>query len=137
VLGRNDHGLHNLLLDPETGEMRAMLDWAYTLAVAPAFDLHYAEYIYGGRYLAGIEGLSDRQSLVREALLAGYRAVAPERVERVVEPRPLYDLLASMRVMIDFDLLAPQLPEGTSGAVAERLRADTGRLLAGDHQYAD
>lgn len=137
VLGRNDHGLHNLLLDAETGEVRAMLDWAYTLAVAPAFDFHYAEYIYGGRYLAGIEAVPDRQSLVRESMLAGYRSVAPEGVGRVVEPRPLYDLLASMRVMIDFDLLAPQLPEGTSEAVAERLRTDAERLLAGEHRYAD
>lgn len=137
VLGRNDHGLHNLLVDSETGEMRAMLDWAYSLAVAPAFDFHYAEYIYGGRYLAGIEGVPDRQSLVREAMLAGYRSAAPEVAETVAEPRPLYDLLASMRVMIDFDLLAPQLPDGTSEAVAERLRVDTERLLAGDHQYAD
>jgi aminoglycoside phosphotransferase (APT) family kinase protein len=137
VLGRNDHGLHNLLLDPETGEMRAMLDWAYTLAVAPAFDLHYAEYIYGGRYLSAIEDVPDRQSLVREAMLAGYESVAPDRVERVADPRPLYDLLASVRVMNDFELLAPQLPAGTTEAVAEGLRADTERLLAGDHQYVD
>jgi aminoglycoside phosphotransferase (APT) family kinase protein len=137
ALGRNDHGLHNLLFDPETGEIRAMLDWAYTLAVAPAFDVHYAEYIYGGRYLAGIDEVPDRQSLVRKAMLAGYRSVAPELVERVVEPRPLYDLLASMRVMIDFDLLAPQLPEGTKEAVAGGLRTDTERLLAGEHRYAD
>jgi aminoglycoside phosphotransferase (APT) family kinase protein len=135
VLGRNDHGLHNLLLDAETGEMRAMLDWAYTLAVAPGFDFHYAEYIYGGRYLAGVEEVSDRQSLVREAMLAGYRSVAPERVERVAEPRPLYDLLAALRVMIDFDLLAPQLPEGTREAAAEGLRADAKRLLSGEHRY--
>jgi aminoglycoside phosphotransferase (APT) family kinase protein len=137
VLGRNDHGLHNLLLDPETGEVQAVLDWAYTLAVAPAFDVHYAEYIYGGRYLSAIEDVPDRQSLVREAMLAGYESVAPDRVGRVADPRPLYDLLASVRVMNDFELLAPQLPEGTAETVAEALRADTERLLAGDHQYVD
>lgn len=137
ALGRNDHGLHNLLVDSETGEIRAMLDWAYSLAVAPAFDFHYAEYIYGGRYLSRIDGVSGRQSLVREAMLGGYRSVAPARVESVAEPRPLYDLLASLRVMIDVDLLAPQLPEGTSEAVVETLRADAERLLAGDHRYAD
>jgi aminoglycoside phosphotransferase (APT) family kinase protein len=133
VLGRNDHGLHNLLVDPETGAVRAMLDWAYTLAVAPAFDFHYAEYIYGGRYLSAIESVPDRQSLVREAMLAGYRSVAPDRVERVADPCPLYDLLASVRVMNDFELLAPQLPDGTSEVVADGLRADTERLLAGEH----
>ena len=137
VLGRNDHGLHNLLVDAETGEMRAMLDWAYTLAVAPAFDFHYAEYIYGGRYLSAIDEVADRQSLVREAMLTGYRSVAPDLIDRVAEPRPLYDLLASLRVMIDFELLAPQLPAGTSEAVADGLRADAKRLLAGEGRYTD
>jgi hypothetical protein len=75
----------------------------------------------------------DRQSLVREAMLAGYRSVAPDRVERVADPCPLYDLLASVRVMNDFELLAPQLPDGTSEVVADGLRADTERLLAGEH----
>jgi aminoglycoside phosphotransferase (APT) family kinase protein len=44
VLGRNDHGFHNLLIDPDTGEITAMLDWAYTLAVTPAFDFQFGEY---------------------------------------------------------------------------------------------
>ncbi|MFB6205137.1 MAG: phosphotransferase family protein [Haloglomus sp.] len=128
VLCRNDHGLHNLLIDPQTGHVRATLDWAYTLATTPAFDVAFATYIYGGGFLTGTPDLPDRRPLVREALRAGYREVAPERVDAVAE-RPLYELLAAVRVMNDFELLAPQLPSGTVEPTAAGLRADATAVL--------
>lgn len=130
VLGRNDHGLHNLLLDREGGDVTAMLDWAYTLAVTPAFDFEFAAYLFGGKFLTPIRGVPDRQGLVRDALLAGYESVAPERVGRVAERRPLYELLAMLRVMTDFDQLAPRLPDGTEASVADGLRADARAVMA-------
>lgn len=129
VLGRNDHGFHNLLLDTETGEITAMLDWAYTLAVTPAFDFHYAAYLFSGAFLAGISEVPDRRDLVREAMLEGYRSTAPELVEAVSGHRPLYELLATMRIMNDFDQLAPKLPEGSVGEVVDGIRADVRETL--------
>ncbi|MEF8842037.1 MAG: hypothetical protein V5A62_10485 [Haloarculaceae archaeon] len=79
VLGRNDHGLHNLLADRDTGEVTSMIDWAYTLAVPPAFDFGFAEYLFGGSFLSGLPGFRDRQALVREAMRAGYRSTGPGR----------------------------------------------------------
>ena len=127
VLGRNDHGLHNLLVDPETGEITAMLDWAYTLAVPAAYDFEFAVYLYSGSFLAGLPGVSDRRPSVREAMLSGYRATAPDRAEAVSTPEPLYEALAMVRIMNDFRHL--DLPDGTEGAVMDRIRADAHTLI--------
>ncbi|USZ68457.1 phosphotransferase [Halorussus salilacus] len=127
VLGRNDHGLHNLLVDPETGEITAMLDWGYTLAVPPAYDFEFAVYLFGGAFLSGLADVSDRRSLVREAMLSGYRAVAPNRAESVSTPEPVYEALAMVRIMNDFEHL--DLPDGTEPAVMDRIRADARALL--------
>ena len=129
VLGRNDHGLHNLLIDPETGEITAMLDWGYTLAVPPAFDFEFAAYLYSGAFLAGLADVSDRRSLVREAMLSGYRETAPDRAEAVSTHEPLYEALAMVRIMNDFHHL--DLPNGTETAVMDRIRADVRALLEG------
>ncbi|KAB1192275.1 phosphotransferase [Haloferax sp. MBLA0076] len=127
VLGRNDHGLHNLLVDPDTGEVTAMLDWAYTLAVPAAFDFEFAVYLFSGAFLAGLPDVTDRRAMVREAMHAGYRTTAPERAEAVSTHEPVYEMLAMVRVMNDFHHLT--LPEGTETAVAERIRADA-RMLS-------
>lgn len=129
VLGRNDHGLHNLLVDPETGEITATLDWGYTIAVPAAFDVEFAVYLYSGAFLAGLPDVSDRRPLVREALLSGYRARAPERAEELSVPEPLYEALAMVRIMNDFDQLT--VPDGTEAAVSERIRTDVQTLLDG------
>lgn len=127
VLGRNDHGLHNLLVDPETGEITAMLDWGYTLAVPASFDFEFAVYLFGGAFLAGLPDASDRRPLVREAMLSGYRTTAPGRAEAVSTPEPLYELLAMVRIMNDFHHL--ELPDGTETAVMDRIRTDARELL--------
>lgn len=122
VFGRNDHGLHNLLVDPETGAVTAVLDWAYTLVVPPAFDVEYAIYLYSGAFLAGLDDVEDRRPLVREAMLRGYRETAPALFDRVASPEPAYELLAMTRIMNDFHHL--DLTEGTEDAVMNRIRED-------------
>jgi hypothetical protein len=67
VLGRNDHGLHNLLVSPQTGAVTAILDWGYTLAVPAAFDIEFAVYILSGAFLAGRPDVPNWRS-VDEAL---------------------------------------------------------------------
>lgn len=128
VLGRNDHGLHNLLVDPETGEITAMLDWAYTLAVPAAFDFEFAVYLFSGAFLAGLPDVSDRRTLVRNAMLSGYRTTAPALVETLSTPEPLYEALAMIRIMNDFEHL--DIPNGTETAVMDRIRRDVRTLLA-------
>lgn len=130
VLARNDHGLHNLLVDPDTGEITAILDWGYTLAVPPRFDFEFAVSLYSGTFLAGLSDVEDRRSLVREAMVCGYRERAPDRADVVSTPRPLYELLAMVRIMNDFHRL--ELPEGTDAAIADRIRSDVQALIGTD-----
>jgi Ser/Thr protein kinase RdoA (MazF antagonist) len=125
-MGRNDHGLHNLLVDPETGDITAMLDWGYTLVVPAAFDFEFAVYLYSGAFLAGLTDVSDHRSFVRDEMLAGYRSTA-DRPEAVAESQPLYEMLAMVRIMNDFHHL--DLPEGSEDAVIERIRADVRAVL--------
>ncbi|WP_135853540.1 phosphotransferase family protein [Halorussus salinus] len=127
VLGRNDHGLHNLLLDPETGDITAMVDWGYTLAVPAAFDFEFAVYLYSGAFLAGLPEVSDRRNFVREEMLSGYRATDPDLAEAVAPPEPLYEALAMVRIMNDFHHL--DLPDGTESAVMDRIETDLRDLL--------
>ncbi|KTG10946.1 aminoglycoside phosphotransferase [Haloprofundus marisrubri] len=127
ILGRNDHGLHNLLVDAKTGEVTAILDWGYTLAVPAAFDFEFAVYLYGGAFLAGLSDVTDRRPLVRNAMLAGYRSTAPDRAETVATPEPLYEALALVRIMNDFHHL--DLPEERELAVIERIRDDVRALV--------
>lgn len=127
VLGRNDHGLHNLLVDPDTGEITGVIDWGYTLAVPAAFDFEFAAYLLSGAFLAGLPDVSDRRCLVREAMLDGYRTAAPDIAQRVATPEPRYEALAMVRIMNDFHHL--DLPEGTESAVRERIETDVQTLL--------
>ncbi|EJN57303.1 phosphotransferase family protein [Halogranum rubrum] len=127
VLGRNDHGLHNLLLDSDTGEVTGMLDWAYTLAVPPAFDFEFAVYLFSGAFLAGLPDVQDRRPLVREAMLSGYGTTAPDRLNHVSDPEPLYEALAMVRIMNDFHHL--EIPTGQEDDVADRIEADARTLL--------
>lgn len=129
VLGRNDHGYHNLLINPDTGEVTAMLDWAYTLAVTPAFDFQFGSYLFSGAFLSAIPDVPNRQALVRDAMLAGYRSTASERYDAVSTYHPLYELLATIRIMNDFDKMSPKLPEESEDAVANGLRNDIESLL--------
>jgi hypothetical protein len=127
VLGRNDHGLHNLLADSDTGEITGMLDCGYTLAVPAAFDFEFAVYLYSGAFLAGLPDVSDRRSLVREAMLSGYRTAAPDRAAAVSTPEPLSEALAMVRIMNDFDHL--DLSRGTESPVMDRLGAEVRAIV--------
>lgn len=127
VLGRNDHGLHNLLIEPDTGAVTGMLDWGYTLCVPAAYDAEFAVYLYGGAFMAGLPDVPDRRGLVREAMRTGYTAVAPGVADDVLAPDPVYEAVAMCRLMNDFHHLA--LPDGTESAVADRLAVDVRRHI--------
>lgn len=127
-MGRNDHGLHTLLVDPVTGAVTGVLDWGYTLVVSAAFDVEFAVYLHGGAFLAGLPDVRDRRPLVREAMLSGYRAVAPDPAGTLEPAEPLYGALATVRITNDFRHLDP--PEGAETAVTDRIRADARAPLA-------
>jgi aminoglycoside phosphotransferase (APT) family kinase protein len=127
VLGRNDHGLHNLLVESADGSVTGLLDWGYTLAVPPAFDFEFAVYITSGVFLAGLPDVADRRSMVRTAMLSGYRTTAADLADRISPPEPTYEALAMVRLMNDFDHL--DVPEESTTRVRDRIRADARTVL--------
>jgi hypothetical protein len=128
ALCRNDHGLHNLLLD-RSGAVQGLPDWAYTLATPPALDVEFAVYIYGGSYLSGLPRVRDRRGLVRGALFDGYRESAPG-IAPSVEPERCYAMLARLRLLNHFEGL--RLPPGGKERAAARLRAEVESALGAE-----
>ena len=131
VLGRVDHGVHNLLLDAETGEIEAVLDWAFTLAVPAAYDLSCVEYVLGGSLLTPLPDAPDRQDLVREGLCAGYRAEAGALPDRYREHRQVYQLLSRVLSMAHVAGDIAQVSDEHYDAVAAALRRDAEGAMDG------
>jgi aminoglycoside phosphotransferase (APT) family kinase protein len=131
VLGRIDHGLHNLLVEPDTGRLDAMLDWAFTLAVTPAYDLSCVEFVLGGRARSGLADTPDRHRLVRTALLDGYRSstTVPGELD---DHRRLYDLLMYVRSMNHLDAGVAAVADEHLDAAAAGHRRDVRSLLDAD-----
>lgn len=98
ALARIDHAIENVLL--RDGEMTGMLDWEFTIAATPAYDLvAVARSLAGDPYLFA-EGVSDRRDVVLDALLVGYSETGPDSVvERTRRDRECYELLSSLRTM--------------------------------------
>lgn len=76
VLSRMDQTPANLLVDPESGTIQAMLDWETPRSLPPTYDLAITEYYLAGGPWMALPNTPDRRTLVRDALLAGYRREA-------------------------------------------------------------
>lgn len=126
VLGRIDHGVHNLLI--EQRELSSMLDWGFTLAVTRSYDLACVEYVLSGAVLSATPSTPDRQELVQDAILDGYRSTAsiPEEFH---EHQSLYELLAVVRSMNHLDSGVAKIPEKHTETVADGLRTELRTLL--------
>lgn len=99
VLARIDQSLDNVLVDD--GQLTALLDWEFTVAATPAYDIaHVVFSLAGGPYLYAAP-MPDRRRSLREAVLAGYR----ERGDGVIVEQarsnwPCYGLLTTLRAMV-------------------------------------
>lgn len=104
VLGHIDNSIENVIFEPETGDVTAMLDWAFTLAITPAYDLVCVERSLSGGHWAMVPSTPDFQRTVRDGLVEGYRNGASTRtIEQFHEQHALYELLSLLRAMVHFD----------------------------------
>lgn len=132
VVGRIDHGVHNLLVDREAGRIEAVLDWGFALAVTPGYDLQCVEYVLSGAVLAAAPGHPDRQELVREGIRDGYGSTAVGYpAEELSRCRSLYELLAIVRAMGHVETGVAKIPAGEEDAVAGGLRRQAEAILEG------
>lgn len=102
VLGRVDHSIENVLVDDT--EIRAFLDWEFTLAATPAYDLTCVAWsLAGGPYQFSHEDV-ERRPLVRDALLDGYLdRHSGGTVDQYHANRPCYELLSTLRSMVHLE----------------------------------
>lgn len=132
VVGRIDHGVHNLLVDREAGRIEAVLDWGFALAVTPGYDLQCVEYVLSGAVLAAAPGHPDRRELVREGIRDGYGSTAGAYpAEELSRYRSLYELLAIVRAMGHVEAGVAEIPAGEEDAVARGLRRQAEAILEG------
>lgn len=124
VIARIDNSLENLLV--EDGSVGAMIDWEFTLAATPCYDIiGVAWSLAGGPYLFAPD-VPDRRALVREALLRGYRERGPGHVVADTRAnRSCYEFLAALRSMAHLeDWYALFDLGGQIDAAAAALRAE-------------
>lgn len=111
VLCHVDFSVENLPHDPATGEVRGLIDWAFSVSGPRDYDLLYAVRSLSGGHLRLLPGFPDRRERVRAALLAGYRegaagtdeAAATAAIERYRANRDAYRLLAAVRTANIFE----------------------------------
>ena len=85
VLGRIDHGLHNVLLDAETNEITGVIDWAFTLSVPVAYDLVCVEANLSLDPWSVYPDTPNRRQLVGRCLREGYRAASETAGDDVLD----------------------------------------------------
>lgn len=129
VIGRIDHGLHNLTIDPETGRIESLIDWEFALAVTPGYDLKTVEWVLSGAVLTPLDDATDRRELVREAMAEGYNGVAAYPAAELRQAGRLYELLAVLRAMNHLESGVAKIPAGSEDTVAPWLRDEANRLL--------
>lgn len=123
---RIDHSLDNVLVDPETGETTAFLDWEFQFAGTPAYDLAFVERSLAGGSWSFTPDAPDQHERIRTALVAGYREAAPDTgTDRFASNRAAYQLLVDCHELFNFDdaLDVFDVPEPQRDAAADRLRA--------------
>lgn len=97
VLARIDQAIENVRIMGD--RIVGLLDWEFTLAATPGYDLAHATWsLAGGPYLYGTT-LRDRRRLVREHLARGYRSADGPGAADIGRFQDTYDLLIAARSM--------------------------------------
>ncbi|WP_435179982.1 phosphotransferase family protein [Halorussus sp. AFM4] len=119
VLGHDDYRLGNLLVDPATGETRAVLDWGNAHAMEAQYNLVVAE-----QYLSGWAAHGDPlRERVGTALREGYEETGElPRDPDAERRRELYLAVTRLFPLGWFSLWYGDFPESEREAVAERNR---------------
>jgi aminoglycoside phosphotransferase (APT) family kinase protein len=128
VLGHDDYRLGNLLVDPATGETRAVLDWGNANTLEARYNLVLTE-----QYLSGWALRDDPlRERVRTALREGYRETSEVGLGSDSDSerrRDLYLAVTRLFPLAWFSLWYGDAPEAEREAVARRHRQAVRELL--------
>lgn len=102
TLARIDHSTENILI--ADGRLQAFLDWEFTIAATPAYDISSVVWSLAGGPYQFSPAADDRRPLVREAVLDGYADAHEGAVlDRYRANRPCYELLSTLRSMVHLE----------------------------------
>jgi aminoglycoside phosphotransferase (APT) family kinase protein len=119
VLSHIDYKYRNLLVQPETGETTAVLDWGHPTAMEPYYDLIVTEHHLS--HWAPLRS-SDRRR-VREALEEGYSQTNTlEQDPAFEERRQLYLLQSYLQPLVWFSEWWSDTPEAERSKVENKYR---------------
>jgi aminoglycoside phosphotransferase (APT) family kinase protein len=126
VLGHDDYRLGNLLVAPETGETRAVLDWGNAHTLEAQYNLVLTEQYLGG-WAPHDDPLRER---VRAALREGYSGVGelPDDADSE-RRRDLYLAVTRLFSLVWFSLWYGDQSESEREATAEKHRAAIRELV--------
>ena len=117
VIARVDHGLHNILVEPDNGRITGVIDWAFTLSVPPAYDLACVEANLALGPWSMHPSTPDRRWLVQENLYEGYRVEARSEGDGQIDRnRSVYMLIAVLRAMNHLDAMPEFVMAGATEA---------------------
>jgi len=103
VVGRVEHSLDNMLVDPAAGEVTGMLDWEFVASMTPANDLVFAEFWLSGGQWGLLPSTPDYRDLIRDGLLEGYRSSGLTAVlEEYRTHRDCYKIIQLLRTTVVF-----------------------------------
>lgn len=126
VLGHIDYKPWNVLIEPETGETTAVLDWGHATAMAPYYDLVLTE-----EHLNRWAQLSAaRRERVRTAIAEGYAETNRlERDPQFNERRELYLAVARLQPLVWFSKWTENVSVGARRRLAANHREFVKDLL--------
>lgn len=132
VLGRIDHGVHNIVFERGTGEIQGLLDWEFTLSVPREYDLHCISYVLSGEILSAIPGENSRRDLVRESMLDGYRSTTQgtrDAIQLHHEYRSVYEILVLTRAVSHLIQGIARVPHDYQQDIGAVLREQVARMV--------
>lgn len=125
MLGRVDHGWHNILDDPDNGTVEAVVDWGSLFAVPPAYDLAIVENMLAGFAWRALPEYPDNRPMSRDGLQTGYETERslPPALDRQRECYQLQQLVYWMGKLESQSATEGKRPTDRIDAVAAGLRS--------------
>ena len=103
ALARIDQSLEHALVDPAAGGVSGLIDWEFTMATAPGYDLVFVEHSLAGGHWSLCPDTPDRRTEIRAALHDGYRAAGGHPPEPGSAAYECYDLFHDLHAMLTFE----------------------------------
>lgn len=104
VVARIDSSIDNLLLDHETNAVTGMLDWEFSVAATPAYDIAFVVHSLVDGFWSLLPETPTYRKTAQRSLLEGYREIgSTQTIEQFRANGDCYGLLAVFHSMLNFD----------------------------------